>query len=166
MAAVDRHVGQIGIGVKAGPIGEGELFRLDEQMQVLGRVVSEATQIVGFEQIEHLQGRDALAIGRQFPDVVATKVRRDRLDPGVLVFGEVAEGEVAADLLAVLDDVASDRPFVKGLGSAGGDCSIRRGEVGIAEDLADLWRGRRGDRYGWSIPNGRGRRPTPANRRR
>lgn len=52
---------------------------------------------VSFEDIEHLQGSDALGIGRQFKDLVAAVKRGDGLDPFGAMCSEVSLTQKAVE---------------------------------------------------------------------
>ena len=66
-----------------------------------GGLGAQALQVVGLEEVEHLEHGDPLAVGRELPDVVAAIIRRHRIDPGARVVREVFEREQPADLLRV-----------------------------------------------------------------
>ena len=132
----DRQLAERRIGVELGPIGKGQLLGLDEQVKPLGTAGAHPADIVRLDQVEHLQGGDALAVGRQFPDVVAAVVGRDRLDPFGRVIGQVLERHVAAVRLGIVDDLPGDLAAVERRRAVLGDRAIARRQVGIAEDLA------------------------------
>jgi hypothetical protein len=87
--AAEGDFGKIGVGVKFRAVFEGEFFGFDHRVQGVGRVVTEAGEIVVLEDVEHLKRGDALTVGRQLVDVVAAVVHGDGLDPGGGVLREV-----------------------------------------------------------------------------
>ena len=85
----DRNGGKIGVSVVAGPIFKGKLLGFDEVMQVFHAAETVGLEIVGFQNIQDLQSSDALAIGRQFPNVVPSVVGGNGFDPFALMAGQV-----------------------------------------------------------------------------
>ena len=101
---LQRHLGEIQVGVVDGPVLVGQLLGLDEEVQVLGRVRLERADVERLQHVEDLQRGDALAVGRDLPHVVAAIAAADRLDPVGLVVAEVAERKLPAHGLRELDD--------------------------------------------------------------
>ncbi len=67
-----------------------------------------------FEHVQNLQHRDALAIGRQFPNIVTAIVGRNGIRPIVFVRREVAFAQQATILSsAVAIDLVSNRASIK-----------------------------------------------------
>jgi len=93
-------------------------------------------EVVAFENVEHLQGRDALTVGGQLPHVVAAIVGGHRLHPFAAVGGQVFITQEAALGLHVGIDAAGDLALVEGVPTALGDEVEGCGQAGIAEDLA------------------------------
>src|SRR5450755_254753 len=58
--AFERNIGERGIGDVAIAVREGQLFRFEQNMQVLGALITERAEIVTLKNIEHLQDRYAL----------------------------------------------------------------------------------------------------------
>ena len=67
---------KVGVGVKLGAVGEGELLGLDVGVQIVCRVEPHRSQVVQLEDIEHLEGGDALRIGWQLVHAVPPAIRR------------------------------------------------------------------------------------------
>ena len=91
-----------------------------------------------FENVQNLERGDPLAVGRQFPDVVAAIIGRNWLDPVGRVILEVLHAEIAAVRLAEGDDLLGDRAAVIGIAAAVGDHAQAVRQVRVAEDLAHL----------------------------
>ena len=73
-----RYFGKIGIAEGLGPVAVGEAGSFDFQMQTFRRNRVHRCQIKPREDIEYLQGDDALAVGRAFIDIVAPVIGLDR----------------------------------------------------------------------------------------
>ena len=133
---VDRHLGKLHIGVELGAIFEGELLRLGKQVHIVCAAKAHRFDIVLLNDIQDLQCRNALPVGRQLPDIPAAIVAADRFDPFAGMLGEVFLGQVAADAfhegrhrvghLTLVEDVA---PF-------GADLLERVGKQGPGPHLA------------------------------
>src|SRR5215218_112301 len=92
-------------------------------------------QVEPFEDVEHLQCRDALAGRGDLIDPDAPVVRPDRLDRGRLVGREILLREVAAGLLCGPRDARRYPASVEGVGAPFGDGRDRTGKVWLGEDL-------------------------------
>src|SRR5581483_4936586 len=79
------------IGDVAVAIGEGELFRFNQQMKIVGAVVLERAELERLGELQHCQRDDALRRRRQLVDIVAAVVRRRRLDPIGAAIGEISQ---------------------------------------------------------------------------
>ena len=77
----ERNFRECGIGVKFGAISPGDFLRFDHRMQRLRRSEAHRAQVEAFENVQHLQRGDALTVRRQFEDIVAAIIHRDRIDP-------------------------------------------------------------------------------------
>ena len=75
-------------------------------MDVFRTAETHGRDVETFEDVQHLQGGDALAIGRQFKDFVAPVVGGDRLDPFRAMAGQV----LVAEETTVLLHIAGNRP--------------------------------------------------------
>ena len=117
----DRQRAKCRIGVIFGPVFIGELLGLDHQMKRLGRLRAQAFEVIRLEQVEHLQGGDALTIGRQLPDVVAAIIGRNGFDKRARMLGEIRLREKPADRARVPNDRVGERPLVKGVPAAARD---------------------------------------------
>ncbi len=133
---LDRGRGEVGIRVKARPVFKGETLGFDLHMQRVRAHIAHAGEIIVFQDLKHLQGGDALALGRQFPDVIAAIIDADRLDPFRAVIGEILIADPAADALHIGVDGARDLTFVKRVAPALGDLLQGVRQIGIAENLA------------------------------
>ncbi len=63
------------VGVKPGAILESQLLGFHEPVQVTGAPESSVPQVITFQHVEDLQGRNPLPAGRQFPQGVTPVVR-------------------------------------------------------------------------------------------
>ena len=87
------------------------------------------------DDVEHLQGGEALGVGGHAVDVDAAIVGDEGLDPLGVMVAEVVGGEPAADALEVGVDGLGDGAVVEGVAAAFGDHAVGAGEVGIAADV-------------------------------
>ena len=60
-----------------GAVGVGDFFGFDEEVPPVGGVGPEGGEVVGFEEVEHLEDGDALARRGDLVDVVAAVVGGD-----------------------------------------------------------------------------------------
>lgn len=105
-------------------------------MHVFERAETGARDVETFEDSEHLQRRDALTVGRQFPHVVAAVIQRHRLDPLAGVLSQVFVAEESAVRLHVGVDAPRDLALVERIAPFLGEQLERRGEARIGEQLA------------------------------
>src|SRR3712207_8481001 len=103
------------------------LFR---SMEGLRRVARVAGEVEAFEDVEGEQRGDALAVGRHLPHIVAAVTRRDRLDPGGGVGGEIGGAEVAAGVRGEALDRLGHLAPVEGVRAGFGDQAQRAGVAG------------------------------------
>ena len=96
------HVDERRVAVERLAIGEGELGRLDDEVDVLGRVVAEPAEVVAGEERELLQEHRPLAPGRALEDVEAAVAEGRRLLDGRAVRGQVRELEVGRERVGVV----------------------------------------------------------------
>ena len=120
----DRHVDEARIAEISLAVGEGELHRLGDAVQVAGGVVAELAQLGRVQEVERLQQRRPLAPGAagEQPDLAERGVDR-RLDAGAIARQIVGRDE-AAVLLLEADDGGGDIAAIEGV--------ARRGEAGLA----------------------------------
>ena len=144
---------EVGVGVESGPVGKRQFLGLDEEVNVFTGIVPQRLDVVVLQHVEHLQGRDTLPVGRQFPDVVAAVVCRDGIDPVTVVVNEVLGREIATVGRAEVDDPFGDLPGVKGVATVLGDLAVAPAQVGILEDLADPGGPARGEARESSVGN-------------
>src|SRR5260370_41229873 len=71
------------------------------------------SQIQSFKNVQYLQRGDALTVRRQFKNIVAAIIRRDRIDPCRCMFFEVDFAQKSAVLAHELVDLVRDLTFVK-----------------------------------------------------
>ena len=81
---------------------------------------------------------DALAVGRQLPDIVAAVLDAERLDPFRFVLGQIFVAKEAAVFAHERVERAGDFAAIEGIAATGGDCLERCGEGRIAKCLAVL----------------------------
>src|SRR3546814_3264249 len=86
------------IGIISRAILIGEALRLGLQMDRQGRLEACPFQVEMLEDVQHLQGRDALRIGAEGIDVGAAIARFVRLDP----FGLVRSEEHTSELQSLM----------------------------------------------------------------
>ena len=147
-----------GIGQIRRPIGERDPLRLDHQVQIRRRIVSERFEVEPLQDVQHLERAEALRIWSELVHGVAAIVGRDRIEPFRGVVGEVARVEQAVALLHVGRNGRGDRALVERVASAACDLFERRREMRVGEDLAGLGRvavgkeRRRRDRIGAQLP--------------
>mmetsp|Transcript_19740 Transcript_19740/g.78614 ORF Transcript_19740/g.78614 Transcript_19740/m.78614 type:complete len:568 (+) Transcript_19740:124-1827(+) len=133
-----RDVGEVGVGVVLCRVGVRELLRLDVGVQRVGRV--EPRQLEAFEDVEHLQRREALRVGRELEDAVRLAVRRVEqfVDPLAAVRLEVVG--VPRDARDVLggEQLLRDGAVaaIKRVAAVGGERPQRLGEARVREDVA------------------------------
>ena len=126
------------VGHIAAQILVGQLLRFDLEVQVFQagwRVVEQGKRL---EDVEHLQRRDALAVGRQLIHLPSAIFGGDRLDPFGLELRQVFGGHLATQAGRGLQDGVRDVAFIKRGGALGGNQLIRRGQMPVAEDLPNL----------------------------
>ena len=88
------------------------------------------------QDVQHLQGGDALRVGRNLADRPAAVVGLDRLHPLGLEIGKVVERHRAALLVDDVDDGLRGGTLVVAVAPLFRDAPQGAREVGIAEDLA------------------------------
>ena len=128
---------EVRVGVEQGPVGERQFLGFDEQVDVLAGIVSHRLDVVLFEDIEHFESGDALSVGWQFPDVVASVVGRHRFDPVAVVIDEVLAREEPIVGVAEVNDPLGDLSLVERIATVFGDLRVAPGEVGVGKDLSD-----------------------------
>jgi hypothetical protein len=95
-----------------------------------------SAEIEVLEDVQHLQGRETLTVGRQLPHRGPTIGGRDGLDPLTAVIGEIVHREEATVLLGERDDPARDLALVARAPAAFGDEPQRPRQRRVGEDLA------------------------------
>ena len=117
-------------------VAEGELLRLGFEVDALRTKSVQRGEVEAFEEVQDLEGRDALA-GRRYlvyPDAPVVGV--DRLYPEGLVSREVLFVQVTASFSYGTSDAPSDLAGIKSIGPIFGDGGERPREVLLVEDLA------------------------------
>ena len=131
-----RNFRERGIGIKFGAIRPDDFLRFDHGVQRVRRIAPHRAQIESFENVQHLQRGDALAVRRQFEDIVAAIVRRDRIDPCRCMLLEIDFAQKTAILLHELVDLVRDLAFIKSVAPFLADQSQRFRQRRIFEDVA------------------------------
>ena len=154
--AVQRDVHEPRVAVVAFTVGEDELHRLGDRVDVVGAVVAEGGEVDPVEEARHLGQRRPLAPRPAGVDLDLAEARDDRLLDRALVFGEVLHRQPAAVLLVVADHGPREVAAVEGV-AGGGEAGPppparggrrflvrhvpdRGGEVGLHETFAFLRR--------------------------
>ena len=137
-------------------IGEGEVHRLVDRVDVICAVVTHRAHVEVLEDVQRLQQRRALRPDVELVDLDAAVTGAERLLDERLPLREVVERDQATLFLHAahefLRDVAAIEAVVRGLQGllarlAGGERLLlsldhlaqRGGEVGLAEDLTGAW---------------------------
>ena len=161
------HVREGGIGIEHGAVGIGQFLGFDLQMQRFRRLAARFGEVVAFQDVQHLQGGDALPARRQFPDRMAPIVHANRIVPGRHVVPEVLGAEQSADIPRTGHYGFGDFAVVERVAAAFGQDAVGSGQVRIPERRAGLG----GLPAGQIDPHGlgpglqqrRGSRPVPRN---
>ena len=118
---LDGHFREARIGVVALQVVEDDFLRLDEQVPVFARGRPELREVeaqlghAGLEDVQFLEHRETLSIGRQFVDVETVVIRRQRRHPLGVEVREVCRGHRAAERCRLCDDRARDVALVEGI---------------------------------------------------
>ena len=113
----ERNLGESRIGIELRAIGPGDFLRFDHGVQCVGRIAPHRPQIESFENVQDLQRGDALAVRRQFKNVVAAVICRDRIDPRAGMFFEIGFAQITAVRLHEGVDLVRDLAFVESVAS-------------------------------------------------
>ncbi len=132
----DRRLGEGGIGEEARPVLEGQPLGLGLVMQALGGHRTHGLHVEAFEDVQHLQGGQALGVRTQAEHLHATVGGAERRGPFALVVGQVAPVQPAPDAPEVALDPGRDFTFVKGVPAAVRDLAIGAAEVRVAVEIA------------------------------
>ena len=108
-------------------------------MKHLGGAPGPLGEVHLLEHIEHLQGGDALAIGRQLVKVIAAVVHAGRLHPVAGMGGEVLVAEVRADTLEVCRHIPGYITAIERVAAAPAYRLKRVAKVGVAEHFSRPW---------------------------
>ena len=98
--------------------------------------MAERVQVETLEDVEHLEGDEALGVRRDLVDGDVLVGRRDRLDPVGVVRLQIVESHEATLALNEFRDGARDLSAIERVGAFGRDLSERAREVGLAKELA------------------------------
>ena len=134
--SLQGNPGKAGIGDVTPAIRKRKLLGLHEVVQVVRRVVSPRFEIQSLQDVEHDQGRQSLAIGRQLVDVIPFVIDADGLHPFGFVLGQISGGKDAALRAHGAHDLPGNFPFIEGLLSGGGDLAQRAAQVFVGHDLS------------------------------
>ena len=116
-------------------ISVGQLLRLDLEVDAVRARRARGGELETFQDVEHLQGCDALAGRWDLIDPNTPVVGRDRLDERRLVCREVFFGEVPAGLLNGARDSLCYLAPVEGVRPIFGNGRERGRKVHLGEDL-------------------------------
>ena len=105
-------------------------------MQGVGRIAPHRLQIESFENVQHLQRGDALAIGRQFKNVVTAVIRRDRVDPRAAVLFKIHFAQIPAVRVHEGIDLVRDLTSVESVATLLADQAQCVRQRWILEDVA------------------------------
>ena len=109
-----RYVRKLGIGDEMVDVGLRQLDTLGDEVQRLGRVVAELSEIVPFDEVKlHDDFQTAPRRRGAGVHVIAPVVRVDRLGPYRLVICKILRGEQSAVLLVEASHLPCDVAFVK-----------------------------------------------------
>ena len=97
--------------------------------------MAERPQVEAFEDVEHLEGRHALAVRRQLVETIALVVCADGLNPVGVLCGEVVHRHRPVEAVEVLDDPPSDLTLVEGVTAALGELTIGPSEARVGDYL-------------------------------
>ena len=132
---LDRHTRKGHIGVETGPVFKGQFLSLHEIVNAIGAAIAHGGDIVAFQDIKDLEGSDPLAVGGQFPDIVAAVVGGDRLHPLGGVGSQVFVREETVHLFHEVVDCAGDLALIESVPTFPGDQFQGVGQVGILKHL-------------------------------
>ena len=116
-------------------ICEGEPLRLDEQVEVVGGVVAQRPEVVRLEDVEHLQGDEALGVRRQLAHLHVAVRGAERLHPVGTMTPEIGGVEHAAARGEMRHERLRQRPAIERVNAAAGDGLQRSREPRVPEDL-------------------------------
>ena len=161
--AAHGHVDEFRVAVVALAVGEDELERLGEQVDIGRRVVAERGEVVGLEQRQHLRQHRPLTPGTAREHLVLAKARAHRLldlhlERGEIVVGQepalrgVERGDLPRDVAAIeqIARGAKARLPSRLPGPALGvqQAADRARQVGLREDLARFGQASTGHEHG------------------
>jgi hypothetical protein len=109
-------------------------------MQMIRAAEAGFAQVEAIEELQHLEGADSLAVGREFPDIVAAVFDAERLDPFRFVLSQVFVAKEAAVFAHEGVEPAGNFAAIEGISATGGDCFQSCGECRIAKCFAVLRR--------------------------
>ena len=156
-----------GVGVVFRAVGPGEFLGLDHGVKGLRGLEAHRLEVEAFEDVEDLQGRDALGVAGEFVHVVAAITGRDRVHPFGMVRGEIGLAQIAAVGLHEGVDLVRDLAVVETVAALFGDDVERMREAGILEYVTLAGRAvgagemvRLGPRAGQALERGEGCGPS------
>lgn len=133
---LDRNLPEGRVGVVLRAILERQLLRLQKQVRVLHAAEAVALHVKPFEDVQHLERRDALGVRRQLPHLVAAIIRRHRIDPLGLVLRQIARREKPAVPFQELLDAPGRLAAIEAIATRARDSLHGQGQRNIAEDFA------------------------------
>ena len=110
----DRHVDERGIAGGRAAVGERDLHRFREQVNTVDGAEAERRQVVGLEEVQHLDQVDAAACRRRAAGDLETAIGpeyRRALDRAIAP--QIVERDQAAGARHVLDDGPAERAAIE-----------------------------------------------------
>ena len=108
-----RHVDEFRISDMSDPISESHAKGLAYDVNIVSRVVSDASKIVPFEDIEYLEYGDPSSRRSSTLDPIASIRRRDRVAGAQLVVSEILLANETVVLGEVSGDLRSDLSLIE-----------------------------------------------------
>ncbi len=127
-----RHLPRV--GEEAGPVGEGELFRLDQEVEPIG--LGHAGHREPLDNARHLQGRQPLRRRRDLPQPELAIGRGNGGHPFGRERGEVGGAHRPAGPGEMRLDVGSEGAAIEALPAVARQHGIGLGKIGVGEERA------------------------------
>src|SRR5271163_99190 len=121
---VDGNLCEVGIGVISRAVFVGEALGLCLHMNGSGGLEAHFSEVELLEDVEHLQGCEALRVCAHSIDVNAAILCDQRFDPFGMMLAKILGGEPAADALEVGIDSFGDRSIIEGIATTLGNHAI------------------------------------------
>src|SRR5690606_22062223 len=130
------HRGKCRIADQPVTLGKRLVGGFRDEVMTLGAVEGEPRKIASLQKVEHEQGRQALAVGRNLPDVETTRGYRYRFARLAAMGSETLWRVVAALFLQEGGHIARDRAAIEIVRAAPGYAAQRCAKRRQAPDLA------------------------------